>query len=98
MKSMGKSNKHYTDEFKRQIVGLKASGRSTGDLMREYDVSKTSINIWEKQFANSGSFHAADNITEGKKELKTLRKENKQLRMEVDILKQAALILALKDV
>jgi transposase len=42
----------------------------------------------------SGSFRTADNRNTEEKELKVLRKENKQLKMEVDILKQAALIMA----
>jgi len=95
---MGKTTRRYTDEFKRQIVELKKSGRSTGDLMREYNLTKTSINPWVRQFANSGSFAAADNMTETEKALKSALKENKQLRMENDILKQAALILGRKDV
>ena len=95
---MVKTTKRYTDEFKRQIVGLKESGRSTAELMREYDLTKTSINTWVRQFANSGSFRESDNLSDAEKELKLLRKENKQLRMENDILKQAALILGRKDV
>jgi len=95
---MGKTPKRYTEEFKRQIVELKKSGRGTTELMREYDLTKTSINVWVRQFENSGSFREADNLSETEKELRILRKENRQLRMENDILKQAALILGRKDV
>lgn len=42
---------------------------------------------------NSGSFHAKYNRTPEQEELIRLRKENQQLKMENDILKQAALIL-----
>ena len=86
----------YTDEFKRKICELKASGRRTNDIIREYGLTKTSINTWYRRHKSSGSFKAADNMSEGEKELVKLRKENKQLRMEVDILKQAALILGRK--
>ena len=86
---MVKTTKRYTYEFKRQILGLKESGRSTTELMRDYDLTKTSINTWVRQFANSGSFRETDNLSDAEKELKLLRKENKQLRMENDILKQA---------
>jgi len=95
---MGNTTKRYTDEFKRQIVELKRSGRSTSELMKEYGLTKTSINVWTNQHSNSGSFREADNVTEAEKELRTLRKENKHLKMENDILKQAALILGRKDV
>jgi transposase len=89
------ARKYYTEEFKRQIVELKLSGRSAGELEREYKVTKTSIKAWVSQYANSGQFGTAAN--ESEKELKSLRKENKQLRMENDILKQAALILGRKE-
>ncbi len=48
---------------------------------------------WVKQADNSGSFHEKDNRTPEQEELIKLRKELQQLRMENDILKQAALIL-----
>ena len=51
---------------------------------------------WVKQASNSGSFHEKDNRTPEQEELIWLRKENQQLRMENDILKQAALILGRK--
>ena len=51
---------------------------------------------WLKQSENSGSFHEKDNRTQEEEELLKLRKEVQQLRMENDILKQAALILGRK--
>ena len=51
---------------------------------------------WLKKYRNSGSFRDVDNLTEEQKELKKLQKRNKELEMENDILKQAALILGRK--
>ncbi|WP_338988393.1 hypothetical protein [Spiroplasma endosymbiont of Dasysyrphus albostriatus] len=51
---------------------------------------------WIKQFSNSGSFKTKDNRSFEENELIKLRKELKQLRMENDILKQAALIIGRK--
>lgn len=48
---------------------------------------------WIKQNQETGSFKAKDNLTDEQKELIELRKRNKQLEMENDILKQAALIM-----
>ena len=48
------------------------------------------------KYNNTGSFKASDNRTEEEKELIRLKKENQQLRMENDILKQAALIMGRK--
>ena len=92
------ARKYYTEEFKRQIVGLKRSGRKIGELSKEYKVTVTSIREWERQITKSGSFGKEANENETEKELRGLRKENKQLKMEVDVLKQAALILGRKDV
>jgi transposase len=83
----------YTDDFKRRIAELSDSGKTLSELSREYGVSKASISNWKNQYKCSGSFRAADNLSAEEKELKELRKENRQLRMENDILKQAALIL-----
>lgn len=44
----------------------------------------------------TGSTRAADNRTPEEQRLLDLEKENRRLRMEVDVLKQAALIFAQK--
>ncbi|MEC5424784.1 hypothetical protein QGM71_14960 [Virgibacillus sp. C22-A2] len=48
------------------------------------------------QFQQSGSFKEKDNRSPKEQELMELKKRNKQLEMEVDILKQAALIMGRK--
>ena len=88
---MVKKGRFYTEDFKRQIVELEASGKTVNEIHREYKVTKTSIREWIKRYGNSGEFGAEANRTESEKELRDLRKENRQLRMENDILKQAAL-------
>ena len=93
---MARKSTNYTDEFKKQIVALKQNGKSTADISREYDIAKSTINKWVKDYSNFGSFKAKDNRTDEENELIRLRKENKQLLMENDILKQAALIMARK--
>jgi transposase len=90
---MSKRQPTYTTEFKGKIVELRENGKSTNEIAREYGISKTTIGNWHRQQKSSGSFKASDNQSDEAKELKSLRKENKRLQMEVDILKQAALIL-----
>lgn len=51
---------------------------------------------WINQFNSTGSFKAIDNRTPEENKLLELEKENKQLKMENDILKQAALIMGRK--
>lgn len=90
---MQKKQPVYTTDFKQKIAELRDSGRTVSELCREYGISKQTVINWYKQYKNSGSFKTADNLSEEEKELRRLRKENKQLKMEVDILKQAALIM-----
>lgn len=86
----------FTDEFKQQMVQLYLNGKSRADIVREYDLSATALDRWIKQHQTSGSFKEKDNRSEDEKELIKLRKELQQLRMENDILKQAALIMGRK--
>ena len=89
-----KNQNDYTDEFREQIVKLVVNGKSAIQIAREYSITKTTIYNWIKKYKNTGSFRDRDNRSAEEEELILLRKENKQLRMEVDLLKQAALIMA----
>lgn len=86
----------FTDEFKNQIVQLYQNGKPRKDIIREYDLTPSSLDKWINQSQHSGSFKGKDNLIAEQKELNELRKRNKQLEMENDILKQAALILGRK--
>ena len=88
--------RNYTEEFKKQIVSLYQNGKSVATIASEYDIGKSTVSKWVKDYNNSGSFKAKDNRTDEENELIALRKQNKQLLMENDILKQAALIMARK--
>jgi len=91
------ATKNYTDEFKLQIVNLVKNGRSYSSVGTEYGVAKSTVYTWVKNSDQSGSFKAKDNLSEDEKELIKLRKKLKQLEMENDILKQAALIMGRKS-
>lgn len=86
----------FTDEFKEQVVKLYLNGKSKAEIIREYDLTPSSLNRWIEQHQKTGSFKTKDNLSEAEKELIELRKRNKQLEMENDILKQAALIMGRK--
>jgi transposase len=91
-----RDRRSFTEEFKRQMVKLHQGGKTRSDIIREYDLSPSGFDKWVKQFNHSGSFKEKDNKTPEQLELEQLRKRNKQLEMENDILKQAALILGRK--
>lgn len=89
--------KKYSKEFKEQLVALYHSGKSQMDITREYELSSHSlICTWIKQYEKSGSFKLSENLSPLEKELLAVKKRNKQLEMENDILKQAALIMGRK--
>ena len=94
---MGKNQNSYTEEFRKKIVQLLESGKSIGELSREYGLSKSTIHTWQSRYQKTGSFKMSGNESEVEKQLKIALKENKQLRMENDILKQAALIFAQRE-
>ena len=91
-----KARRTFTFEFKEQIVQLYLNGKPRKDIIREYDLTPSSLDKWVNQSQSSGSFKEKDNLTPEEQELNKLRKEIKQLQMENDILKQAALILGRK--
>ena len=59
-------------------------------------MSKSTLHKWIGDYTRSASFRAKDNRSPEENELIMLRRELKKLRMENDILKQAALIMAKK--
>ena len=87
----------YSKEFKQQMVDLYNAGKSRTDIIREYELTPSAFDKWIKQANSTGSFKEKDNLTPEQKELAALRKQNQQLLMENDILKQAALIFGRKD-
>jgi transposase len=91
-----RERRNYTKEFKQQMVNLYFNGKSAREIVRDYDLTESAFHKWIKQAENSGSFKEKDNRSPEENELIKLRKENQQLKMENDILKQAALIMGRK--
>ena len=89
--------REFTEEFKLQMVKLYNSGKSASEIVKEYDLTRSAFANWVQKYNKTGSFKACDNRTEEEKEIIRLKKENQQLKMENDILKQAALILGQKS-
>jgi transposase len=86
----------YTEEFKKQLVQLFNNGKPRGEIVREYDLTPSAFDNWVRRINVTGSSKEKDNRTPEQEELLRLRKENQKLKMEVDVLKQAALIFAQK--
>ncbi|TQR18648.1 transposase [Psychrobacillus vulpis] len=93
---MPQKRRTFSTEFKKQVVALYENGKSRQEIVREYELTASALDRWIMQFQQSGSFSEKDNRSPEEQELMDLRKRNKQLEMEVDILKQAALIMGRK--
>ena len=90
---MPRTRRPYSPEFRRQMVDLVRAGRNPDDLAREFEPSGHSIRAWVGQAdRNEGRREeVAPGLTAAERdELTRLRRENKQLRLERDILSKAA--------
>lgn len=92
-----REKRSFTNEFKKQMVMLYQNGKKQADIVAEYDLTKSVLDKWIKQYQPTGEFTAQGNRSAQENELIALRKENKRLLMENDILKQAALIIGRKS-
>ena len=92
-----RERRSYSNEFKQQMVNLYNNGKPLSEIIREYELTPSALNKWIKQSQTSGSFKEKDNRSEQDQKLMDLEKENRQLGMENDILKQAALIMGRKS-
>jgi transposase len=87
---MPKSRPPYPPEFRRRMVELVRAGRKPEELSREFEPSAQAIHNWVKQ-ADLDEGKRKDGLTTlEREELVRLRLENKQLRLEREILSKAA--------
>jgi transposase len=94
---MPKTHPAYAPEFRRQMVELVRAGRDPADLAREFEPSAQAIRNWvavaDRQEGRREAKPAPAEATltaAEREELARLRRENKQLRQERDILSRAA--------
>ena len=80
----------YTPEFKRQMVGLARSGRTPASLSKEFGPSAWTIGLWVKQDARDAGKGDGGLSSAEREELTRLRRENRRLKEERDILSKAA--------
>ena len=87
---MAKTRPPYPPEFRRQMVELVRAGRSPEELAQEFEPTAQSIRNWVGQ-AECDAGRRSDGLTTAEREeLTQLRRENRQLRLERDILSKAA--------
>lgn len=87
---MPKSHPPYSAEYRQQVVELEQAGRSPGELGREFEASAQAIRNGVRQANRDDGRRAEGLTTEERRELMRLRRENRQLREEREILSKAA--------
>lgn len=74
----------YDEEFKREAVKKVFDGQSVASVSRELGMAESLIHKWKREAFETGS--------ETEKEIIALKKRLREVEMERDILKKAALI------
>ena len=87
---MPKSRPPYLPEFKRRLVEMVRAGRNPEELAEKFEPTAQSIRNWVAQADRDDGRRQDGLTTEERQELHRLRRENKTLREERDILKKAA--------
>lgn len=92
-----KTRRRFTKEFKDDAIGLVLEqGYSCAEVGRRLGVSENNVNRWVRQYRDKYESISSDGLSREQleAELKRLRKENKRLEMEREILKKAAAFFA----
>lgn len=87
---MGRTRAPYPPEFRRQMVEMVRAGRSPEELSKEFEPTAQTIRNWVKQ-ADLDEGRRSDGLTTAERdELRRLKREVRQLKLEREILKKAA--------
>lgn len=90
-----RKRRYFSPEFKADAVKLVKSGRSVADVAREFDLMESSLRLWASRAeVDAGNGPSGALTSSEREELTRLRRENKRLQMERDILKAAATFFA----
>lgn len=88
-------NKSYDEEFKKMIVELYESHTTTAaNIVREYGIGSATLYKWVGQY---GKIQTPDGEVTNNKEIKKLKKEINDLKIENEILKKAMAIFTQKQ-
>ena len=87
---MADKSVRYTPEFKRQMVDLARSGRSPASLSKEFGPTAWSISLWVRQDKRDAGKGDGGLTSVEREELSRLRRENRKLKEEREILSKAA--------
>ncbi len=91
-----RQRRSFTDEFKAQVVQkILAGNRTAGQAARDLDLTETAVRRWVQQArVDRGKGPPGALTTAEREELARLRKENRELREDRELLKKAAAFFA----
>jgi transposase len=85
----------FTEEFRADIVERCLKGdRSINQVAKDFDLTVSAVRGWVKQAEIDAGSRNDGLTTEEKEELSKLRRENRRLREDVEILKRATAFFA----
>ena len=93
---MTRKRRSFTPEYKAEVVGLvRDGGKGISAVSRDLGLTESAVRKWvSRSEADLGRGDAKVLTTTEREELSQLRRENRQLRMERDILKRATAFFA----
>ena len=93
-KKKPRPRRSFTPEFKAEIVELCQRGdRTIGQVSRDFDLTETAVRSWVQQ-AEIDAGRLDGLTTEERRELSALRRENRRLKEDVEIIKRAKAFFA----
>ena len=87
---MPRTRPAYPSEFRQQMVQLVKAGRTPEELSREFEPTAQTIHNWVKQSDLDAGVRSDGLTSLERDELRKLRRENRQLKVEREILSKAA--------
>jgi transposase len=89
-----RSKPPYPPEFRREALELlRVSGKPIGQVARDLGVAEQTLYVWRRK-AQIDQGEREGLSSDEREELRRLRRENRTLQMEKDILKKAAAFFA----
>src|SRR5215813_6028425 len=87
---MSRRRPTYPKEFRERMIEMVRSGHSPEELAKEFEPTPRTIRLWLKQAERDEGRRSDGLTTAEREELSRLRRENRQLKVEREILSKAA--------
>ena len=92
---MPRPRRFFPPEYKAEVVELvRSTGKTVGQVAKELDLTETAVREWVKRADLDAGRRSNGLTTAEREELRRLRRENRDLREEREILRKAAVFFA----